>query len=465
VVLRQFLSIFERPAAASVFVVTLGGCTSAQTHSVLSRTAEVARARLSAPERLTVRAEDAEEVLTSPLQRDTVIALALIRSPALAMMAHRARALVHGGRAEGALPAAEIGFEAWNLPLARPYTLGEADMYMLELRQRFPAAGSLDARARAAAEEAQAMLAELSTEERLVAERVADAFAAYAQAVAAERIQKQQIALLERMLQAVHARHASGDAHLADSARVELELSRAHRVLARIDGELRSAHAVLNALLRRPPAAPLGEPRALPAETVQLTVEQLLGRAETVRGAVLSADARVRAAAARREAARAEARVPEFMVGLGYWQAPKMRAGFGVTASMSLPWLSGPSQDRLHQADAEVAAGHAARDNASQQAQAEIAETLARLHALERELRVVGSQSLPAAHREVDAHAAAFTSGRVSLLEWLDAARSMLDTELELVFLRSELGRTVASLERAVGTALPKQPFLEDTGL
>ncbi len=48
-----------------------------------------------------------------------------------------------------------------------------------------------------------------------------------------------------------------------------------------------------------------------------------------------------------REAAEAEARIPEFMVGLGYWQDPTMRPGVGVTASMSLPWLWGP-HDEVH---------------------------------------------------------------------------------------------------------------------
>jgi outer membrane protein TolC len=392
-----------------------------------------------------------------------VVVAAVGRSPALAVMAHRARALVHAGRAEGSLPPAELGFEAWNLPLARPYALGEADMYMVELRQRFPAAGSLDARARAMAEEAQAMLAELSSEERIVAERAANAFADYVQAFAEKRLQERQLALLARMGQAVRARYTTGGSGLAEAARIDVEVTKAQRALARIGGDIARSRATLNAVLRRPPGAALGEPRETPPETVRLSVEQLIARAEANRGATLSADARVRAAGARREAAEAEARVPEFMVGLGYWQDPTMRPGMGVTASMSLPWLWGPNRDRVRQAGEEEAAERAARDNASLDTQAEVSEAHARLLALEAQFSVIRGQALPATSRSMEALSAAFSTRNASLLEWVDVARSLLDLEMEMVVLHGDLQRGVASLERAVGTALPRTPLHEDS--
>jgi outer membrane protein TolC len=392
-----------------------------------------------------------------------VVVAAVGRSPALAVMAHRARALVHAGRAEGSLPPAELGFEAWNLPLARPYALGEADMYMVELRQRFPAAGSLDARARAMAEEAQAMLAELSSEERIVAERAANAFADYVQAFAEKRLQERQLALLARMGQAVRARYTTGGSGLAEAARIDVEVTKAQRALARIGGDIARSRATLNAVLRRPPGAALGEPRETPPETVRISVEDLIARAEANRGATLSADARVRAAGARREAAEAEARIPEFMVGLGYWQDPTMRPGMGVTASMSLPWLWGPNRDRVRQAGEEEAAERAARDNASLDTQAEVSEAHARLLALEAQFSVIRGQALPATSRSMEALTAAFSTGNASLLEWVDVARSLLDLEMEMVVLHGDLQRGVASLERAVGTALPRTPLHEDS--
>lgn len=437
------------------------GCASAQTERHLERTLE----RASLPRQQAPEAPSAPEPdLSAPLERDVVVALAVARSPALALLGQRARALVHAGRAEGALPSAELMFQAWNLPLARPYALGDADMYMLELRQRFPAAGARDARARAMAEEADAVLAELAAEERAVAQRAADAHADQVQALAEQRVLAGQLELLGRLSEATRARYSTGGAGLAEAARIDLERARTERALSRAEGDLASARASLNALLRRPLGAELGEPREAPPQTVAAPLDELVAQAHARRGQTLSAEARVRAASARRQAAEAEARAPEVMVGLGYWQDLEMRPGLGVTAAMSLPWLWGPEKHRAEQARAEEASARAARDGEGLEAQAEITAAFARLRAAEGEWRALEGRALPSARRAIDALTAAYSTGSASLLEWVDAARTVLDLELESADLEARLARDVNALERAVGAPLARSPLrLEQT--
>ena len=62
-----------------------------------------------------------------------------------------------------------------------------------------------------------------------------------------------------------------------------------------------------------------------------------------------------------------------------------------------------------------------------------------------------------------EALTAAFSTGNTSLLEWVDVTRSVLDLELERIQLQGDLARSIASLERAVGTALPRAPLVENT--
>jgi cobalt-zinc-cadmium efflux system outer membrane protein len=438
-----------------------GGCVSAQTTQGLRDTYEAATRRLADRAPPTEVAPGVD--LAAPLERDAVVALAVARNPALTAMAHRARAMIHAGRAEGLLPSPEVGVAAQNVPLTRPYALGDAGMYMVELQQRFPAAGSLDARARSMTEEAQAMLAELTTEERMTAQRAADAFAEYAQGTEEHELQERQLALLARMSEAIRARYSTGGAALTDAARIELEVANTRRGVARTEGDVARARASLNALLRRPVSAPLGAPRGVAPETVRLTLDDLLARAATSRGATLAADARVRAARARRDAADAESRNPELMVGLGYWQDPRMRPGFGLSFSMSLPWLWGPQHERVAQAQEEEAAETSSRDAANVDAQSEIAEAHAKLAAIEAQLLVVDAQALPAVGRALDALAAAYVTGNANLLEWVDAARSTLELEMEKASLNGDLAHSIAALEQAVGAPLPRTPLtLED---
>jgi outer membrane protein TolC len=432
------------------------GCVSTQTTHSLDRSYQMASVHVRGPSAEKAPLPD----LSGPIGRDALVALAVARSPSLAAVAHRARSMVHGARADGSLPASELGFQAWNLPLTGPYALGDADMYMVELRQRFPALGSLDARARATAEDARAMLAEVATEERLTAQRAADAYADYVHGLQDHALHHQHLALLEQMQNAVQARFTTGGAGLADAARIDLELSKTKRAIARIDGDIARARATINAVLRRAVDAPLGRPRDVGAETVRLPVDELLTRARSSRGATLAADARVRAGRARRHAAEAEAKVPEVTVGLGYWQDPAQRPGVGVTASMSLPWLWGPQRHRLEEASELEASDLASAEGASLELQLEVTGARAQLAAFEQELVVVHSQAVPAARRSIDAVRAAYTTGNASLLEWVDTARSVLDLEMEETDLTAEIAHAVAALERAVGSQLPRIAIL-----
>lgn len=438
-------------------MVLATGCVTAHTRQELALAHQAAT-------RLGTRASEppSNVALDGSLDRVAIVAAALAASPALAVMAHRARAMVHAGRAEGALPPAELGFEAWNLPLTSPYALGDADMYMLELRQRFPAAGSLDARARAMAKEAEAMLAELRSEEQMVAERAGMAYADYAQALTERALLEQQLALFERTAEALAARYTTGGAGLAETARLESEVASARRALARNEGEVTSARATLNALLRRSPSAPLGVPAARPAETTRLSHDELLALARVHQGAALAATARHGAAAARRAAAAAEARRPEFMVGVGYWQDPSMRPGLGIAASMSLPWLWGPLRHRVAQAEQDEAALRAASHEVELDTETELVQAEARLRSLEAQHAIVRTQSLPAARRSFEALTAALSTGGASPLEWVEVARAVLELELELAAMEGDLARTLAGLQRVVGAALPRSPLVKD---
>jgi cobalt-zinc-cadmium efflux system outer membrane protein len=402
------------------------------------------------------RSEEALPDLEGHVERDTIVRLAVVRSPALAVMAHRARATIHSGRAAGSLPTPEIGLEAWNLPLARPYALGEANMYMVELRQRFPAAGSLDARARAPAAEAEAMLAELATQERLVAARAATAYAEYVHGLRDHELHHQHLDLLEQMRGAVVARLSTGGTALAEAARVDVEMARTRRAIARIDGEIARARSTINALLRRPMSAPLGPPADDEPQTVRATLDELVAQADAVRGSAVSSEARARGAAANREAAEAEARIPEFMVGVGYWQDPQMRPGFGANLSMTLPWLWGPARDRVSESRELELAAREGYDAAILDARVEIGQAHAVLRAAEQQLITVHQQGVPAAHRSIEGVQAGYATGRATLLEWIDASRSLLDLEMEEAELAAAMALAIAALEQAVGADLPR---------
>ena len=437
------------------------GCLAGSTSRLVDQTFELPALRRPPLAESDLAREDSE--LSASLGRARVTALAVARDPALRSMAHDTRAALHAARAEGALPPPELNAQMWNLPLARPYALGEASMYMVELRQMFPAAGARDARARAAAEEARGRVAELVAREAEVRSRAGEAYADYVQGVLERRVGEAHLEMLAAMLDVARSRLAAGGA-LSDIPRIETEQARTRRALARDEADVARARAALNALLRRDFDAPLGAPSDVAPETVSLPLDELLSLAARSRGELTQAGARIRAAQARTEAASAESRWPSITAALSYWQDPQMRPGLGATVAAALPWVWGGARERLAEARERELAEADAADGVTVTVRAEVATAEARLHGLERELAVLRRDAGPAAMRSTEALRAAYTAGRGGLLDWIDAARQLHDIGQEEADVTAAMIRTAADLERAVGTGLPRSSIVVEEG-
>jgi outer membrane protein TolC len=421
------------------------GCLGQATRDRYEGVIRAAAARAAVP-----RAEAPRGAVT----RDALVRAAVSRDPGIAARALRVRALAESARAEGALPSPEANAQVWNVPFARPWSLGDADMYMVELRQRLPAWGSLDARARVTLAEAGAGLAELSARERAVARRVTDAWADYTAGALHHRVHHEHLGVVEVMHAAARARAVTGGG-LEEFTRAELERARVLRQIARFDNDRRRASRALDALTLRAEATPLEPAVEGRGETVRAPLTELMGRALARRAMVAEARSRVEGARAGLDGARAEATRPEFMVGLSGWFDPSHHNGYGATVGMTLPWLWGPGGARVAAGEARLSAEEAGVREAEGAVRAEVIDAHARVEGIERELAVVRAEALPAADRALDAARAGYVTG-APLLAWLDAARMRLDLAMDEADLVVELARAVAALEEAVGEGLDR---------
>jgi outer membrane protein TolC len=398
-----------------------------------------------------------------PLELDALQRLAVARDPELAAMAHRARAMLHAARAETELPPPELGVQLWNLRLTPPYDMSTLDMVMFELRQAFPPGGSRDAMGRAMAEEARAMAAEAATREQELRLMVAERHAELTAAFRLRTVFTDQDRVLDQAIELARAMHAVEGTALEEVVRLEAERASVLRRLERADRDAAVARAALNALLQRPPDAPLGEPPGGEARTVHLPLADLLDRMERSRAVLGASRARVDAARARAEAARTEAERPDVMLGVTAWYSPMGNdAGVGGMVSVSLPWATAMARERAAAA-AELEAGEdeMARGTLAG-SRGEVGLALARLGGLERELAVIRSRVRPAAERSVEAMSAAYLAGRSDLLPWIDAIRMVLEVRMEEIDVMMELAMAVAELEWAVGEPLPQATVGEE---
>jgi cobalt-zinc-cadmium efflux system outer membrane protein len=402
--------------------------------------------------RASVAAPDDDELARSA-RVETILRIALERNRDVAENDARARAAEARGQAAARLPDLQLKYEQWGVPLARPYALNEANTLMLGVRQTFPAWGSLDAAGRAAAEEAGGAADAARARRQDVAAQVRRAYAAYYRADQELRLHLEHAGLTSRIVELAKLNQRTGHGSLEDVLRLELELTRVHTDVARIEREQRSSRALLNALMDRPPDAPLGPPEDLSVAATN-DVAALERNLDANRPELDAAARAVRRSEALLDGARRQARFPELMIGLDYWYMPMFpdfQHAYGAMVAINLPWLSGRHRDEERAAEATVVAERNALASARNAVRYELRDAAARVDSAKQSFTIIDQELLAQARRSLEAAQANYAAGRGDAAAMLDALRSYLQIRIERVRALAELASSETDLQRAAG--------------
>ncbi len=397
-------------------------------------------------------AEEAE--LARGARLETIVRVALDRNQDLAE--NQARAAAAEARTEGAsrLPDLELKYEQWGVPLSHPYALDQAQMLMLGVRQTFPAWGTLDARERAAAEEAGSARDTLRARRQEIAAQVRRTFATYYRADLELRLHLEHASLTSHILELARLNQRTGRGSLQDVVRLELELTRVHTDVTRLAREQRSSRALLNALMDRPVGAALGPPEEL-SVGADADVAALEKNLDAKRPEIGAAARAVRRSEAVLDEANHAARFPSVMVGLDYWYMPTVPdfpPAYSAMVSINLPWLSGRHGDEQRAAEHGVEAERHALESTKNAVRYELSDAAARVAAAKQLLALIDQELLAQARRSFEATQAEYAAGHGDAVGLLDALRGYLQVRIERVRALAELASSEADLERAAGT-------------
>lgn len=401
-----------------------------------------------------------EHLSQQPVDRASIISAVIRHHPALRAGEERAQAMELAADAEGRLPPPEAMVQLWQVPLARPYAIDDGQMIMIGFGQTFPAPGARGARERATHQMARAERAGTSDRLRLIRRDADHAFADYAEATARHRIHVQHREIAERAAQLARARHAAAGS-LSDVAQAEVEVARMEADVVtdrtRIDG----ARARLNALLGREAGTPLGPPASGEAEVSAWDAQTAAAKAREMRPELKVAAAQHEARSEDARAADQEAKFPSFSVAALYFAptTPMPQHGYGVNATMSLPWLWGAADAR--RSARRQAAKAAATDTLAAQIpiDVEVATADANVRASALRLQALRDRALPASHRAFDVAWSGYESARTDILTLLSTRRAVVDVESEVVAARASLDHALAELDAAVGGEVPRRPL------
>jgi outer membrane protein, heavy metal efflux system len=413
---------------------------------------------------------------TAPASLGELIAEARRASPDIAAARMGVEAATARVPQAGALPDPMLSLGIQNVPVPE-LDLGMEGMTMgmVQLGQRFPAAGVRSART------TQAEALRLAAEQRLAATTLsveARVKRAYYSVWFADRslgVLDRNRALLEDLAHVASTRYAVGRVPQADVLRAQTEITRLDEQRAGVEATRSGALAELNEVLRRPagtvvaaelppgvqalasarPEAGLFAAAALDRDAVPgiPPLAALLERA-VARPAVAVARAEEEAAAAAAEVSRREV-LPDVEVMLGY-AARRDRPSL-ATAMVSVPlplWAGRKQRPRVLEAEAVEARAGAQVDAELEAARAAITARHAELARSREQVTLLADGVIPQAEATLESSLAAYQAGRLEFISLLEAQAALYRYEIELARRLADLGQALAALEEAVGAEL-----------
>ena len=350
-------------------------------------------------------------------------------------------------------------------------------MKMVGVTQTVPFPGKLAISRRVAEREVAAATATLDAARRGVVRDVKDTYYEVAFLDRALEIVERNRGVLVNLIQVTEARYGAGAGGQQDVLKARVEASRLAETAVSLTEQRTAALARLNATLDRPSETPVPRP-AVPNAIARLAVADsardvrfvsaslgaraagspfpplgdLQDRAVRQSPELRAQEAMIAAQAARAELARKDA-LPDIDVSLQYGQ----RTGYPdmVTAAVSvpLPVRRHRKQDQLAKAAAaELASLEAERHAKQSDVRAEVARLVSELERQRAQLALYVKAVLPQGRASLASATASYQVGRVEFLTVLDNQATLFTYETEYFRALTEFARTLAELERVVGS-------------
>ncbi len=399
---------------------------------------------------------------TTRLRLETLLADVAAASPALHAARLEAAALAQTGAQVGALPDPVAGVTLFPYPLAT--AMGE-QRSQWRVEQMVPWPGTLALRRRAADLSADVAAREADVLALDLAFEVRRAFFELARTAQAEAILDAYSQRLGGFAEAAAIQYEVGRGPQGAILQVQLEKQRLGERLAVLDARRSQALQTLARLTDRPDL--LGRPVAPALPPLPENLDSLVALARAQRPEVAALDA-ARSRAATDVALARKAFYPELGVGVMFMDmtpgamptmtaGQRIAAGVGLMASARIPLQKGRLRARLAETRLRQQQVEARQHALDTQLQTQIAALVEAARAARRTLLLFEKSLAPQAGATVETTLAAYTTGQVDYLAFLDAERTRFDVQMGAADAYYDYLTAVAALERAVG-ALPA-PF------
>jgi outer membrane protein TolC len=306
----------------------------------------------------------------------------------------------------------------------------------------------LDAAAQQALENARAAGRRFRKAQFELRAKVLDAQFDYALNAELIRLEQSDHQLLETILSVTQSRSGAGMAGQQDVLKVTNELDFSANDIANMESQLPAQRAAINALLSRAPQAALTPPTHLPpAVSVQYSDDQLLILAAKQNPELQALADRISAQKQGIRLAQLQY-IPDFNLSVG---TDLMGISQSLLAQATIPIFRYEAiEAAIKQAQANLKAAQAMHRQTANDLNAQIIADITAFHNAQRQLDLIANSILPRLQQMIDVVQTEYESGQASLLDFLDARRSLIEIERLEANLRVTQAKRLNNLEAII---------------
>jgi outer membrane protein, heavy metal efflux system len=398
-------------------------------------------------------------------QLNTYLRMALDRNPGLSRALAQYRAALQRLPQVSALPDPMLAFTNY---LRTPETRVGSQTNAITLSQQFPWFGTLSVREQVAAKEAASYRQQYEAARDQIVRQVKTAYYSLAFVDLALDINDEERLLLEHYETLAEARYRQGIGLQQAAVKLQAEITRVQNNLEVLRSRRVDAEASLNDLLNRPAETPFPKIKLPPVPAVNVDYKQLYETGRRNRPEVLASLLEIERDEKRIDLARKDY-WPSFNLGgsfvnvvgrsVGPGAMPIDSNGMNVVSfnlGINLPVHRGKYDAEVAEATESKAASTDNYRDTVNSVESSIREVGFHISTLREQMALFNTTLIPQAQQSLQSAEAAYSTGTLGVLDLLDSERVLLDVRLGLAQLISDYMKSLADMERAIGSPFPE---------
>jgi cobalt-zinc-cadmium efflux system outer membrane protein len=393
--------------------------------------------------------------VNNPLVLDSLIAEALRNNPQLRAARNKASASLTRVDQVTSWESPQVGVEFFQTPIKSfPNPMKDWMENDYFIQQMIPFPGKLSAMGRAAENQAAMTQEEYRAQQRKV---IRDLKSAYFELYLVQRkirVNAENQDLLRSFVGIARKQYEVGMGKQADVLRAQTELSTLANAGISLDKEKRVVESMINTILSRPAASPLGEVPDIAGDIPQWTFDQIEPLALENRPELKAMNYSIEMNKAEVTSAKREY-LPDFMTKVSYKDMAQTKDDFwsfmvGITIPLA-PWSSGKYTSKTEETELNVKWAEDEYSSMKNMVLFDVQQALVNVQTNRNLVLLYKNTVIPQAEQTLQSTTASYQTGKTEFLMLIDAYRMVLMSRLDYYMAVMNFMSSQAQLEQAVG--------------